>query len=246
MRDRDRETAGKSVVEHVASPAAATDATLAAVRALLRSRAAEMGLVFEEQDEASVTAAIDALLDREVTTPEPTDEECSRFYATHLDRFTSGELVWARHILFAVTPGAPLPAIRAKCEETLLALRHAPERFEPLARDCSNCPSGANGGSLGQLTRGEVVPEFATAVFDTRRTGLLPAPVRTRYGFHIVFVDQRVPGQVVPFEAVRERIAVELRERVQERALHQYVRVLAGRAGVEIPGLDSARTPLVQ
>jgi peptidyl-prolyl cis-trans isomerase C len=50
----------------------------------------------------------------------------------------------------------------------------------------------------------------------------------------------------VPFEAVRERIAAELRERVQERALRQYVQVLAGRAGVEIPGLDSARTPLVQ
>ena len=61
-----------------------------------------------------------------------------------------------------------------------------------------------------------------------------------------MLVDQRVPGQVVPFEAVRERIAAELRERVQERALRQYVQVLAGRAGVEIPGLDSARTPLVQ
>jgi peptidyl-prolyl cis-trans isomerase C len=83
-------------------------------------------------------------------------------------------------------------------------------------------------------------------VFDTRRTGLLPAPVRTRYGFHIVLVDQHVPGQVVPFEAVHERIAAELRERVQERALRQYVQVLAGRAGVAIPGFDSARTPLVQ
>jgi peptidyl-prolyl cis-trans isomerase C len=145
-----------------------------------------------------------------------------------------------------VTPGAPLPAIRAKCEETLLALQRDPQRFEALARECSNCPSGANGGSLGQLGRGEVVPEFAAAVFDPRRTGLLPAPVRTRYGFHIVFVDHRVPGQVVPFEAVRERIAAELRERVQERALHQYVQVLAGRAGIEIPGLDSAHTPLVQ
>ena len=181
-----------------------------------------------------------------MVTPEPTDEECSRFYATHLDQFSSGDLVYARHILFAVTPGAPLQAIRAKAEETLLTLQREPERFEALARECSNCPSGANGGNLGQLTRDEIVPEFAAAVFDSRRTGLLPSLVRTRYGFHIVVVDQRVAGQAVPFEAVRERIAAELRELVQERALRQYVQVLAGRAGVDIPGLDSARTPLVQ
>ncbi len=226
--------------------AATPSEVLDVVRALLRSRAVEQGLLPEQCDEADLTAAIELLLEREVVTPEPTDEECCRFYAAHLDRFTAGELVWARHILFAVTPGAPLAAIRAKCEETLLALQRDPERFEALARECSNCPSGANGGSLGQLTRGEVVPELAAAVFDTSRTGLLPAPVRTRYGFHIVLVDQRVPGQVVPFEAVRERVAAELRGRVLERALRQYVQVLAGRTGVEIPGLASARTPLVQ
>jgi peptidyl-prolyl cis-trans isomerase C len=216
------------------------------VRTLLRARALEQNLLPEQHDEASVTAAIEILLDREVVTPEPTDEECSRFYATHLDRFSSGDLVYARHILFAVTPGAPLQAIRAKAEQTLLTLQREPERFEALARECSNCPSGANGGNLGQLTRAEIVPELAAAVFDGRRTGLLPSLARTRYGFHIVLVDQRVAGQAVPFEAVRERIAAELRELVQERALRQYVQVLAGRAGVDIPGLDAARTPLVQ
>jgi peptidyl-prolyl cis-trans isomerase C len=224
------------------SPAEALDV----VRSLLRARAFEEGLLSEQHDEASVTAAIETLLEREVVTPEPTDEECSRFYATHLDQFSSGDLVYARHILFAVTPGAPLQAIRAKAEETLLMLQREPERFQALARECSNCPSGANGGNLGQLTRSEIVPELAAAVFDSRLTGLLPSLVRTRYGFHIVLIDQRVVGQPVPFEAVRERIAVELRELVQERALRQYVQVLAGRAGVDIPGLDAARTPLVQ
>jgi peptidyl-prolyl cis-trans isomerase C len=232
--------------EHAGRPAIAPSGALEAVRALLRARALEQGLLSEQQDEAGVTAAIEALLDQEVVTPEPTDEECSRFYATHIDRFSSGDLVYARHILFAVTAGAPLQAIRAKAEETLLTLQREPARFEALARECSNCSSGASGGNLGQLTRDEIVPEFAAAVFDSRRTGLLSSLVRTRYGFHIVAIDQRVAGQSVPFEAVRERIATELRELVQERALRQYVQVLAGRTGVEIPGLDSARTPLVQ
>ena len=222
--------------EQSGRPATSPAPTLDAIRSLLRSRAIEQGLIPEQHDEADVTAAIELLLEREVVTPEPTDEECSRFYATHLEQFCSGDLVYARHILFAVTPGAPLQAIRAKAEETLLTLQREPERFEALARECSNCPSGANGGNLGQLTRDEIVPEFASAVFDSRRTGLLPSLVRTRYGFHIVLIDQRVPGQTVPFEAVRDRIADELRESVQERALRQYVQVLAGRAGVDVPG----------
>jgi len=232
--------------EQMDRTAAAPAATLEVIQALLRSRALEQGLLPEQHDEAALTAAIELLLEREVVTPEPTDEECSRFYATHLDQFSSGDLVYARHILFAVTPGAPLQAIRSKAEETLLTVQREPERFEALARECSNCPSGANGGNLGQLTHDEIAPEFASAVFDGRRTGLLPSLVRTRYGFHIVLIDQRVPGQTVPFEAVRERIAAELREKVQERALRQYVQLLAGRAGVDVPGLERATTPLVQ
>ena len=182
-----REEGGGRSEEHIGRPAASPAGTLEAVRSLLRSRASRAGSCLARQhDEASVTAAIEALLDREVVTPEPTDEECSRFYATHLDRFSSGDLVYARHILFAVTPGAPLQAIRAKAEETLLTLQREPERFEALAREYSNCPSGANGGNLGQLTRGEIVPELVAALFDSRRTGLLPCA-----GAHTLRVSHR-------------------------------------------------------
>jgi peptidyl-prolyl cis-trans isomerase C len=221
-------------------------AALDAIRALLTQRAQEMGLLVSGNDEDGISAAIESLLVSEVRTPEPTEEECSRYYAAHLDQFTSGDLVFARHILFAVTPGAPVEAIRAKAEETLAQIRTHPEQFAQLAQQLSNCPSGAQGGNLGQLLRSDVVPEFAAAVFGGRAAGLIPALVRTRYGFHVVCIDQCVPGQAVPFEAVRERIAAALREQVQERALRQYVQVLAGRAGVQIPGIQSAASPLVQ
>lgn len=229
-----------------ARPAMPAGGALEAVRSLLRSRAIEQGLLREQHDEATLSAAIETLLDQEVVTPEPTDEECARFYATHLDQFSSGELVYARHILFAVTPGAPLQAIRSRAEETLLALRLDGSRFAALARECSNCSSGSNGGDLGQLTRDAVVPEFAAAVFGNRRTGLIPSLVRTRYGFHIVLIERRIAGQVAPFEAMRERIAARLRDLVQERALRQYVQLAAQRAGVDIPGLERPTSSLVQ
>jgi peptidyl-prolyl cis-trans isomerase C len=226
---------------------AGNPSTIEAIRALLCTRAVEIGLLQPgDADTAAAEDAIERLLAREVATPEPTEEECSRFYATHLDRFTSGDLVFARHILFAVTPGAPLDAIRNKAEETLGMLRAQPERFAELARERSNCPSAAQGGNLGQLQRSDVVSEFAIAVFDARGEGLLPVLVRTRFGFHIVMVDKRIAGQAVPFEAVRDRIAAQLAEQVQARALRQYVEVLAGRAGARIPGVSVAATPLVQ
>jgi peptidyl-prolyl cis-trans isomerase C len=124
--------------------------------------------------------------------------------------------------------------------------RTEPSRFTELAGRHSNCPSGERGGNLGQLSRGECVPEFKQALFEGRATGVLPRLVKTRFGFHIVAIDQRMAGRLVPYEAVREQVAAQLYAAVQEKALKQYVQILAGRAGVELPGTETPASPLVQ
>ena len=121
-----------------------------------------------------------------------------------------------------------------------------PERFAELARALSNCPSGQHGGNLGQIGRGDTVPEFERELFAPHPTGLLGQLVRTRYGFHIVSIDHRILGGLVPFGAVRPKIAERLKGAVQEKALRQYVAVLAGQAEVIGVELDAAVTPLVQ
>jgi len=218
----------------------------AAVRELLRQRALATGLLAGDADGAEVDAAIERLLEREVSTPEPSDEECRRHYDRHPESFVSGELVAARHILFQATEATPIVALRARAESTLAALLQAPERFDALARECSNCPSAQHGGNLGQLQRGETVPEFERALFDGTWTGLRRELVRTRFGFHIVAVDHRAPGLQVPFESARAQIAQHLREAVMARALAQYVQVLAGQADVRGVELRAAASPLVQ
>ncbi len=217
-----------------------------AARELMRQRALATGFLADDADAGAVDAAIERLLECEVKIPEPTDEECRRYYDAHPERFITGELVAARHILFQVTAGTPVVALRAKAESTLAELLEAPERFEVLARECSNCPSAQHGGNLGQLQRGETVPEFERALFDGTWMGIRGQLVRTRYGFHIVAVDRRAPGQRIPFEPARAQIAERLREGVLERALGQYVRVLAGRADVRGVELGSSSSPLVQ
>jgi peptidyl-prolyl cis-trans isomerase C len=218
----------------------------AAARELLRQRAVAAGLAAPEAGADEADAAIERLLEKEVPTPEPGEDECRRYYDAHPAEFTSGELAFARHILFQVTPGAPVPAIRAKAELTLAELAKDISRFEPLARELSNCPSGQQGGSLGQLGRGETVPEFEQALFNGAYTGLYPQLVKTRFGFHVLAVDRREPGRRVPYEASRERIARRLRERVLQKALQQYIRVLAGQAEVRGVDLGAAATPLVR
>jgi peptidyl-prolyl cis-trans isomerase C len=219
----------------------------AATRELLRQRASELGLISAEaRKEDEIVAAIEALLEREVVTPEPTEAECLRYYEQNPAAFESGDLVHARHILFKVTPRVNVPEIRARAESTLNALLAAPERLTALAAELSNCPSGQQGGNLGQIGRGDTVPEFEKALFRFGPTGLLPELVKTRYGFHIVAVDQRIPGKKLPFDAVREDIAEFLRAAVEKRALHQYVRLLAGRADIVGANLEGSDAPLIQ
>ena len=234
-------------------PEAAARRTLA-VRELVLQRAGELGLLENALPRGRVAFAgrdeedevIGRLLEREVTTPKPLAEECRRYYDTHPERFTSGDLVEARHILFAIMPGTPVMALRDHAEHVLAELKVAPETFAARAQELSNCPSGQHGGNLGQFGRGEMVPEFDKAIFGTAASGVLPTLVATRYGFHVVAVERRIPGKRLPFEAVAERVAGFLAARVEERALKQYVEVLAGRADIAGADLAGAASPLVQ
>ena len=219
---------------------------LAAVRELLRQRAVALGLLEADADPDAVTAGIEQLLEREVATPSPTEEECRRYYETHAEEFRSGDLVCARHILFQVTPGCPVDLVRAEAEQTLAQLLATPDDFEACALTLSNCPSGRQGGNLGQIGRGDMVPEFERALFRLEPTGLLRELVKTRHGFHIVAVDRRIPGNTPPFEVLRDRIAERLKASVEEQALRQYVSILAGQAQVMGVDLQGATSPLVQ
>jgi peptidyl-prolyl cis-trans isomerase C len=121
-----------------------------------------------------------------------------------------------------------------------------PQRFAELARDYSNCPSAAQGGALGQLGRGDSVPEFERALFESRALGVLPELVDTRYGFHVVLVARRIAGKAVPFDAARGRIGTILREHSTGRALAQYVQILADESGLKGIDLQDFAGPLAR
>jgi len=207
---------------------------------LLRQRAVQRGLAMAGASRAAADAAIEQLLQQEVATVAPSDEECRRYYEAHLKEFTSGELVAARHILFQVTQRVHVPALRARAELTLAELAREPQRFAAVAGELSNCPSGRHGGNLGQLGRGDTVPEFEQALFNGAYTGIYPQLVRTRFGFHILCVDRREPGQTLPFGVVQRRIQDQLCQRMSAGALAHFVRQLAASAAVSGIEVDLA------
>ena len=222
-------------------------AELAAARELLRQRAVAIGLLAPESEDAeTIEAAIEELFEREAPTPQPGEAECRRYYEQNPAKFENGDLIHARHILFQVTPQVNVAQVRARAEQVLNELLADPGRFAALAAELSNCPSGEHGGNLGQIARGDMVPEFETAVFRFGPTGVLRDLIKTRYGFHVVSVDRRIPGNRLPFEVARDQIAARLSASVEERALRQYISLLAGQAEIEGVELEAAGSPLVQ
>ena len=194
--------------------------------------------------------AIERLLERALEVPEPSEEACRRHFAAHRSAYRTGERVRARHILFAVTPGVDVAALRKRAEAIYLDVRchdgQSSGRFADAAREWSNCPSGAHGGELGWIGSADCAPEFARELFGRQEIGVLPRLVHSRFGLHVVEVLEREAGEAQSFEAVHGAVAMALRQQAYVTALRQYLRVLAGEARVEGVDLDPADTPLVQ
>jgi peptidyl-prolyl cis-trans isomerase C len=198
----------------------------------------------------AASVAIEALLERNLNVPEPSEEACRRYHAAHEGTYRTGERVRARHILFAVTPGVDVAALRKRAEPVFLGVRchdgQSTDRFADAARQWSNCPSGEHGGDLGWVASADCAPEFARELFGRAEVGVLPRLVHSRFGLHIVEVLEREPGVAQSFESVRGAVAMALKQQAFVTALRQYLSVLAGAAAVDGVELDAADTPLVR
>ncbi|MDL2402495.1 peptidylprolyl isomerase [Rhizobium mayense] len=197
--------------------------------------------------ETDEDALLRALVEREVQIPEADEEMLRRFYENNRKRFVTPPLFEADHILIAANRQDAAAFVEAQEKAVSLAavLAQEPGRFAALARDCSDCPSREVGGSLGQISPGETTPEFEAAL-AALTPGEISAPVETRYGVHLIRLVRKIEGALLPFEAVRNRIADYLEDHVRRQATAQYIALLIGRADIRGIALEGAATPLVQ
>ena len=209
-----------------------------AIRELLLQQARAAGITPEPAEiapgqwETEDEAAIRQLLDQKVT-PAPADETALRAaYEAHPDRFRAPSLFEAAHILFPAAPedSAARDLARQAAESVLKELTAQPRRFAELAAQHSACSSKANGGMLGQLASGDTVPEFEAVLAQMPEGDL--ALCESRYGIHIIRLDARARGEVLPFDAVRPQLQEAHEKAAWLRASRDFVDALVRDADI--------------
>ncbi|MFT5439933.1 MAG: peptidyl-prolyl cis-trans isomerase C [Alphaproteobacteria bacterium] len=224
------------------------------VRELLLQEASRLAITTSPlTDEAGRTetvedALIRGLLADQVKTPKADDDACRRYYDNNSKRFYSADIFEASHILLSADPAntEKYAACVGEAEAIIPLLEQRPDDFENIARQRSDCSSGKEGGRLGQITRGQTTPEFETFLFALAEGQLCPQPVKTPYGIHVLRLDRRETGRIMPFELVRDLVASYIEEASWRRALSQYIRLLAGQSNVQGIDLEGTADPLIQ
>ena len=138
---------------------------------------------------------------------EPDEQALVSYYDKHLAEYTSPEQRRLRHILITVDgEGDEADAQALSTASDLLERLTAGEDFAELAKAHSKDPGSAvQGGDLGLVEPGVMVPAFEEAAFALE-AGALSEPVRTGFGYHLIRVDEIMPRGTLPFAQVRDRV----------------------------------------
>ena len=164
----------------------------------------------------------DAFMEKmdKVNEPEPEAAEAMAraAYKAKPERFKSEEQVRARHILVAGTDAES----KAKAEKILADIKAGGD-FASLAKEHSADKSNADkGGDLGFFARGKMVPEFETAAFTLAKAGDLSGVVETKFGFHIIQLQEKKSAGVRPYDEVKADLVKEIVASVKQDARVAY------------------------
>ena len=178
-----------------------------------------------DMDAASESALFDRYVRDVVAAPILTEAEVKKYYDEHADEFAVPEKVRVRHIV--ITPQNSGPAVKTK-EQALdrikqlagelmghnVELRNQdPEAsnrlrliyFSDAARKYSEDASASSGGDLGWHAKGEFDPAFEEVAWAMPK-GTMSGVVETKFGYHLIFVEDRRPGGPQPYAEARPTI----------------------------------------
>ena len=159
---------------------------------------------------------------------DPTEDEVTAFYEAHKAEYIEPHQVLCQHILVKGSNDAALEKIKEIRERIV----NDKADFAEEAKKHSDCPSGAQGGSLGWFGRGMMVPEFDKAAFE-RKKGEVSGIVTTEFGYHIIYkADEKGGGQQTIVD-VHDQIKDLLRHEARGKAMDAYVAELREKATIE-------------
>lgn len=138
-----------------------------------------------------------------------TETDAKKYYDENQSKFESGAVVNASHILVDSEELA---------KEIYNKIKGGEISFEDAAKENSSCPSKANGGSLGEFTKGQMVPEFDEAVFSMQVGEITNTPVKTQFGYHLIKLNSKEESRVASFDEVKDAILEHLNNESQRAA----------------------------
>lgn len=155
-------------------------------------------------------------------------KEIKSYYDAHPEEFLQEEQVHARHILVKTEAEAQkiIDQLKGLSGEKLKA------KFIELAKSESTGPSGPKGGDLGFFQKGQMVPEFNDAVFNMEVDTITLKPVKTQFGYHVIFLEEKMEGKKATYDEAKNFIEQRLKQERFQQEMDSKIQALKAKAKI--------------
>lgn len=163
------------------------------------------------------------------------DEDIRQYYEQQQEQFGETLQFTIRHLLMAVPPQAtPQEVLRPKrrIEEALARIRSGAD-FSTVAQQYSEGPLTSSSGEVWTMRRGDLAPELERVALALP-IGQTSEIITTPAGFHLIVVEERIPGRTIPLDQVKERIRATLFDQRAEAQFTEWIERLKTTANVEM------------
>ncbi len=178
-------------------------------------------------------------IDQKIPGTKVATNEAKQYFRKNKQQFAQPERVKARHILVKNDTGAKqqIQSIQRKLKQG--------GTFEELAKKVSEGPSSKRGGDLGYITRDRMTKSFTDAAFSLN-VGEVSGPVKTRYGWHIIKVEDRRESTEPTFETMEDTVVRKVKAKKRRKAIQQLIQKLKSKVDIVnnvIPDTATRRAP---
>lgn len=157
-------------------------------------------------EDAKEDLTLEVWMRQQMNNAKVSEGDMRKFYDENKEKFVQPELVKAKHILVQNEKEA-----KEVIAEIGKAGAKASEKFSELAKSKSIDPAGQNGGELGWFSKDQMVPEFANAAFALQKGNYSKTPVKTQFGYHVIYAEDKKAQAVLPYEDVKPQIEQNLK-----------------------------------
>jgi len=206
------------------------------IRQLLINEAKKQGI---EATEGNEEEAMQKLVETNINYEAPNEEICQRYFNSNKEKFMTMPLMEVDHILLAAAKddieGRDAAGNNAKVIISQLQQEinnNEASSFAALAKEYSACSSKENGGNLGQLSKGQTVPEFERQLMPISE-GLADKAIESRYGFHVVNINRKIDGKQLDYDMVSDKVRGYLINSASHLAIQAYIQSLVELANID-------------